>query len=696
MNGHLRKSLVKLKEQVQNKEIVICKSDKDNKILIVNHKDYIKLINQELEKYKKLDLRSEQVHERMEKTKSEAVQLLLKLGQSENIDENLLFHATGYKRNKNGILRKITGTKAKYFANLEPGYLYPLFKTHKIDCEKLNNISIEDIPLRLVIAAGNTYLSKITVFLETILNPISVDYCKHGINEYCKDSSHYIEELRSWKYNGQDDEQNFIITAADVRALYPNIPRSLIKMALKDALDQFSYFSEEGKHLICELTKFCLNNVIIKFQDNFYEQSQGIVTGENNSVSLANIALHYVMKNTTEIKSNTCLLKRYIDDILYITNTEEKSELVKNDLKKQFGKYGLMLTFREMRTKNKDEQVEFLDVLHKSDAGREKNFVVSDFVKPTAKDATFLNGKSFHPAHIFKGIVLGEGHRLRRLNESNEGYQNSLERLKKKCITSHFKMHTITEAFEKVLNLPNEWTKNRNEEKVKNKPATKKDFIPWATSLGSIIKIPKKTKQLVPKAKRIYKRPQTLGGMLTKYKALANDTYTEDVGSNKCGSCGLCGNHGKLKNMVKETTEVQRMDGKVIKLKQNLNCRDYGVYAAQCMCCGDFYVGQTITSFHERWNGHRKTWKENFKKKTREASRSKNTSNQSDENALFHHYQKKHPNKITAENNQLASWYNVAFIEKPSKVKLDAAEGFWVSKLNAGVNIARTIIPKFK
>ena len=167
------------------------------------------------------------------------------------------------------------------------------------------------------------------------------------------------------------------------------------------------------------------------------------------------------MKNTTEIKSNTCLLKRYIDDILYITNTEEKSELVNNDLKKQFGKYGLMLTFREMRTKNKEEQVEFLDVLHKSDAGREKNFVVSDFVKPTAKDATFLNGKSFHPAHIFKGIVLGEGHRLRRLNESNEGYQNSLERLKKKCITSHFKMHTITEAFEKVLNLPNEWTKQK-------------------------------------------------------------------------------------------------------------------------------------------------------------------------------------------------------------------------------------------
>ena len=65
-------------------------------------------------------------------------------------------------------------------------------------------------------------------------------------------------------------------------------------------------------------------------------------------------------------------------------------------------------------------------------------FYTRDFVKPTALDRTFLNGKSFHPTHIFKSIVFSEAVRLRRLNKTQFDYLASLERLKQKCIHSQF------------------------------------------------------------------------------------------------------------------------------------------------------------------------------------------------------------------------------------------------------------------
>ena len=54
----------------------------------------------------------------------------------------------------NGNFQKISGLVAKYFACNTPAYAYPLFKTHKILATALENISIYDIPVRLLQSAG--------------------------------------------------------------------------------------------------------------------------------------------------------------------------------------------------------------------------------------------------------------------------------------------------------------------------------------------------------------------------------------------------------------------------------------------------------------------------------------------------------------------------------------------------------------
>ena len=71
-----------------------------------------------------------------------------------------------------------------------------------------------------------------------------------------------------------------------------------------------------------------------------------------------------------------------------------------------------------------------------------------------------------------------------------------------------------------------------------------------------------------------------------------------------------------------------------------------------------------------------------------------NNNKNRDEATLVHHYKKYHQKEV----KKLKIWdaFGVFFIEKPQYHSLNIRESFWISELCAEVNIARTIIPKFK
>ena len=231
----LQESLHSLKKLINDKTIVICKSDKDRKIIVVNYEDYIEIMIKELESYDKVDLQIKDLEQWMNEKKKIAEAMTLELYYSDDIDTKLLYCATGYIQNKNGKICKITGDQAKYFKNLEPGYTYPLFKTHKLNVQQIESSDIKDIPVRLVQSAGNSYLGRITALLETILKPISQSYCDKGVSEFCKDSEHYLRDLMKWKNESHQSnkQDHFRIIAADVKSLYPSLKRDLIKWLSK-------------------------------------------------------------------------------------------------------------------------------------------------------------------------------------------------------------------------------------------------------------------------------------------------------------------------------------------------------------------------------------------------------------------------------------------------------------------------------
>ena len=158
--------------------------------------------------------------------------------------------------------------------------------------------------------------------------------------------------------------------------------------------------------------------------------------------------------------------------------------------------------------------------------------------------------------------------------------------------------------------------------------------------------------------------------------------------------------------MVKETNTIILKNGNTVKLSQELNCKDYGIYGARCKICGDIYVGQTKTNFSKRWTSHRHNWNlmtknattNNTRLKDKENNNNKKTANNwepKDKQALFIHYTKFHKNVIVKELN-LSEAYEVFFIEKPNYEKLDLQENYWIGKLNAKINICKTFLPKYK
>jgi len=120
----------------------------------------------------------------------------------------------------------------------------------------------------LLQSAGNISTSCITVFLELILKPISVDFCKNSPDEFCQDSCQYITDLLNWKdclIKTQETTKQkpvFVIVVADVKALYPSLCRDTVTKALECALEKHSKFNTKTRKIIVGLKEICLNNVV--------------------------------------------------------------------------------------------------------------------------------------------------------------------------------------------------------------------------------------------------------------------------------------------------------------------------------------------------------------------------------------------------------------------------------------------------
>jgi len=142
---------------------------------------------------------------------------------------------------------------------------------------------------------------------------------------------------------------------------YPSLQRHLVNEAIEDALKKHSCYNRIVLQIIADLNNICLENVSTQYGSRLYKQRGGIVTADNHSVSLANITVHYILQPIADILEQTELFCRFIDDIVWITDSESTNIGIRSALNTVFKNTGLELTFRQICTSDDSGSVEFLD-----------------------------------------------------------------------------------------------------------------------------------------------------------------------------------------------------------------------------------------------------------------------------------------------------------------------------------------------
>jgi len=72
--------------------------------------------------------------------------------------------------------------------------------------------------------------------------------------------------------------------------------------------------------------------VVTQYGDQLYIQKSGIITGDNHSVSLANIAVHYILQPIADVLNEAEIFRRFIDDMIWISASETSNECIRQDL----------------------------------------------------------------------------------------------------------------------------------------------------------------------------------------------------------------------------------------------------------------------------------------------------------------------------------------------------------------------------
>jgi len=72
--------------------------------------------------------------------------------------------------------------------------------------------------------------------------------------------------------------------------------------------------------------------VFSQYGDQLCIQKNGIITGDNHSVSLANIAVHNILQTIADVQNEAERFRRFIDDIIWISTSEILNERIRQAL----------------------------------------------------------------------------------------------------------------------------------------------------------------------------------------------------------------------------------------------------------------------------------------------------------------------------------------------------------------------------
>jgi hypothetical protein len=387
--------LAALKSLKSNKNIVICKADKGNSVVILDREIYMKKAEEILKGEQFQLLNNDKFHGEREKELNRYILSLFKDG---TLDNKLRYQLQS------------TCSSLSVF--------YGLPKAHKTG-----------YPLRPIISIIGSYQYQLSKYLAKAIRD-----ARPQAKSYVKDSFDFVNKMTEIVL---DKKKTYIKCSFDVESLYTNVP---VKEAVEIALN-YVYKPTKlidvpfNRDQMKKLLYLSITDAPFRFHNKIYKQIDGVAMGNPLAPIIADLWMQKMEEKLNRFSTNKPLLwLRYVDDVFCIF-TISKGKI--DEFHSRINKWHPNLRFT--LALESDNSISFLDVLVTQD---EDKLTTSLYRKPTHTGLYMLwdcNQNRRYKIGLIKTLVI----RIYRICSTTSLINKELQLLKTTLTNNGYPPHII-------------------------------------------------------------------------------------------------------------------------------------------------------------------------------------------------------------------------------------------------------------
>ncbi|KEP44869.1 reverse transcriptase [Rhizoctonia solani 123E] len=143
-------------------------------------------------------------------------------------------------------------------------------------------------------------------------------------------SKEFIQSISAIRFYKEERNRIFIV-GGDIEAYYPNVPKGKASQIVKEMMDDDPRQSEENFGSFFEECLDVANStVVMRFQDDWYVQTDGLSMGVAHAPDMANLyGSYYENKIIPALGSDILYYGRYIDDVFFIVHANNADSALK-------------------------------------------------------------------------------------------------------------------------------------------------------------------------------------------------------------------------------------------------------------------------------------------------------------------------------------------------------------------------------
>ena len=342
----------------------------------------------------------------------------------------------------------------------QPAKLYGLPKVHK-----------DGIPMRPVISMINTSQYRIAKYLDSKLKPLlSSEFT-------CRDSFEFVEVISNLDVNN-----NFMVSF-DIVNLFTNVPlHETIDLCCKLWRNNVNEHHLVDEIAFRELLYFATSNLRFLFNNDWYQQVDGVAMGSPLAPTLASIFLSKIEEKISlydGIKPK--IYKRYVDDIFLLFDNKEQVEPFLNYMNSLHSNIKFTVEYEN------NNVLPFLDLL--IERVKNNHFETGIYRKKT-DTGLYTTPNSFcepkYKRNMIKGLIYRSWTLSSTYAKCNESIDKLMNLLHKNGYSKSIVEKLTRETVDKLIKSENEKSNTINSDKNKNK----NEINNYRDNIGFVLTVP--------------------------------------------------------------------------------------------------------------------------------------------------------------------------------------------------------------